>query len=71
MHSRKQLATVIDQILTSEKEKLEEVESSTLDSYKQLNDKCDAVIGKIKNRKGKKNIQQTGEQCLTTKTKKE
>jgi hypothetical protein len=61
MHSRKQLANVIDQILTSEKEQLEEVEASTVDDYKKLNDKCDAVIVKIKKRKGKKTIQQSGE----------
>lgn len=58
MHSRKRLANVIDQILTSEEEQLEEVEPSTVDDYKKLNDKCDVVIGKIKNRKGKKTIQQ-------------
>ena len=62
MHSRKQLATVIDQILTTdEKDKVEEIQASTVDDYKKLNDKCDAVIGKIKNRKGKKKIQQSGE----------
>jgi hypothetical protein len=61
MHSRKRLANVIDQILTSEKEQLEEVEASTVDDYKKLNDKCDAVIGKIKKRKGKSTIQQSGE----------
>lgn len=61
MHSRKQLATVIDQILTTEKEQLEELETTTVDDYKKLNDKCDVVIGKIKNRKGKKKIQQSGE----------
>jgi hypothetical protein len=62
MHSRKQLASVIDQILTTtEQDKLEEVESSTVDDYKKLNDKCDVVIGKIKSRKGKKTIQQSGE----------
>jgi len=61
MHSRKRLANVIDQILTSEQEKLETVEVSTVEDYKKLNDKCDAVIVKIKKRKGKKNIQQSGE----------
>ena len=61
MHSRKQLATVIDYILTSEKEQLEEVEASTVDDYKKLNDKCDEIIGKIKTRKSKKTIQQSGE----------
>ena len=54
MHSRKQLATVIDQIITSEQEKVAEVEASTIDEYKKLNEKCDTVITKIKTRKGKK-----------------
>jgi hypothetical protein len=61
MHARKRLANVIEQILTSEQERLEEVEVTTVDDYKKLNDKCDAVIGKIKSRKGKKTIQQIGE----------
>jgi hypothetical protein len=61
MHARKRLANVIEQILTSEKEHLEDVEAVTVDDYKKLNAKCDAVIGKIKSRKGKKTIQQTGE----------
>lgn len=71
MHSRKRLANVIDQILTTEEKQLEEVEATTVDDYKKLNDKCDVVIGKIKKRKGKKNVQQAGEQCLTTKIEKD
>ncbi len=54
MHSRKQLANVIDEIITSEKEQLEEVEGTIVEDYKRLNDKCDATIVKFKNRKGKK-----------------
>ena len=62
MHSRKRLATVIEQVLTSEQEQVSEVESSTIDEYKKLNEKCDTVITKIKNRKkGKKNSQQAEE----------
>lgn len=61
MHSRKQLAKVIDQILTTEKEQVEELETTTVDDYKKLNDKCDAVISKIKTRKGKKTAKQSGE----------
>ena len=64
MHSRKQLAKVIDQILTSEEEKLAEVEAvdtSTVNSYKKLNEECDAALTKIKGRKKKKILQQTGE----------
>jgi hypothetical protein len=62
MRARKRLAEVIDQILTVETTQKESVEASTVDEYKKLNDKCDAVIGKIKNRKSKKNCKQkTGE----------
>lgn len=64
MHSRKRLANVIDQILTSEKEQLEEVESTIVDDYKKLNDKCDTTITNIKTRKSKKSkktIQKSGE----------
>lgn len=65
MHSRKRLANVIDQILTTEKEELEKVEESIVEDYKKLNDKCDATIVKFNNRKGKKKskktVQQSGE----------
>lgn len=61
MHSRKQLASVIDQIITSEQEQVSEVEASTIDEYKKLNEKCDTVITKIKTRKGKKNSQRSEE----------
>lgn len=53
MKSRKQLANVIDKIVSS-KETVEEVETSTIDEYKKLNEKCDTVIGKIKERKSKR-----------------
>ena len=59
MHSRKRLANVIDQILTSEKEQLEEVESTIVDDYKKLNDKCDTTITNIKTRKSKKSKKTT------------
>lgn len=62
MHSRKRLASVIDQILTTEKEQVSEVEASTIDEYKKLNEKCDTVITKIKTRKGKKNGTQQSEE---------
>ncbi len=61
MHSRKRLAKVIDQIIISEQEQLEELETTTVDDYKKLNDKCDAVIGKIKNRKSKKTTKKSGD----------
>ncbi len=60
MHSRKQLANVIDQILTSEQE-VETIERTTVEEYKKLNEKCDVVIEKIKARKSKKkNCNQIG-----------
>lgn len=52
MRSQQQLAQVIDEILETEEEK--DIDSSTVEDYKKLNEKCDVVIGKIKNRKGKK-----------------
>lgn len=61
MHSRKRLANVIDQILTSEKEQLEEVEATIVDDYKKLNDKCDNTITNIKTRKSKKTKKISGE----------
>jgi galactitol-specific phosphotransferase system IIB component len=62
MHSRKQLATVIEQVLTSEQEQVSEVDSSTIDEYKKLNEKCDTIITKIKTRKGKKTRNQQSEE---------
>lgn len=50
---RKQLAEVIEQVLEQESDKLD-LDSSMVDDYKKLNDKCDVVIGKIKNRKKRK-----------------
>lgn len=59
MHARKQLANVIEQVLEQDSDP--DVDSSTLEEYKKLNDKCDVVISKIKVRKGKKTEQQVGE----------
>jgi hypothetical protein len=59
MHARKQLATVIEQVLEQEMET--DVDPSTVEEYKKLNDKCDIVISKIKGRKGKKTEQQVGD----------
>lgn len=50
---RKQLAEVIEQVLEQESDKLD-LDSSMVDDYKKLNDKCDVVIDKIKNRKKRK-----------------
>jgi hypothetical protein len=58
MHSRKQLANVIAEILTSEIEiDCDCINQSTVDEYRKLNDKCDAVIEKIRERKSKKSNQ--------------
>lgn len=58
MRARKQLANVIEQVLEQQDP---EVESTTVEDYKKLNDKCDVVIDKIKSRKGKKTIQRVGD----------
>lgn len=50
MHSRKQVAAVLDQILDSE-EVSQEIEPETVKEYKRLNEKCDQVICRIKDRK--------------------
>lgn len=60
MHSRKQLALVIDRIIASELDS-EMIESQTINEYQKLNDKCDNVIGKIKKRKKRKIKTVTGE----------
>lgn len=53
MHARKQLAQVIDVVIATEEVEAD-VDPSTVEEYKKLNDKCDAVIGKIKSRKKSK-----------------
>jgi hypothetical protein len=45
---------VIDQIVSSDEQTIKEAESATINDYQKLNDKCDVVISKIKNRKSKK-----------------
>lgn len=59
MHARKQLAQVIDEVLEADTD--EDVESTVVEEYKKLNDKCDDVISKIKVRKDKKATKQTEE----------
>jgi hypothetical protein len=46
---RKQLSSVINQIIQTENSYM--VQPEIIDAYKQLNDKCDKIISKIKNRK--------------------
>ena len=59
MHSRRQLAEVIDSLIVEGDNIV--VEHTTVDDYKKLNDKCDTIISKIKTRKNKKVISKTGE----------
>lgn len=59
MRHRRQLSAVIEEMLESDGQSVVEVvEDTTIDEYKELNVKCDTVISKIKNRKGKKIPQQ-------------
>lgn len=51
MSHRKQLATVIENIIFSEELDPKNVEESTINDYKSLNEKCDTIISKIKKRK--------------------
>ncbi len=53
MFNRQQVSSVIDKIILDETD-TELVEKETVSGYKELNDKCDVVISKIKNRKAKK-----------------
>jgi hypothetical protein len=56
---RKQITSVIDQIITASSPEMEPVEPSIISDYKRLNDKCDTVIAKIKARKDKKSTPDT------------
>lgn len=49
---RKQIITVIDKIIKSETE-TEAVTPTLVSEYEELNEKCDCVIAKIRNRKEK------------------
>jgi hypothetical protein len=50
MHSRKQVAAVLDQILDKQ-EVVQEIEPQIVEEYKRLNEKCEQVICRIKDRK--------------------
>lgn len=55
MSQRKQLNQQIDERLTEETANTEQaVKEDLVEEYKQLSEKCDTVIAKIKTRKGKK-----------------
>lgn len=53
MTHRTQLAKVIEEVIESDKVNSKDVSQDMLDEYKSLNDKCDIVISKIKQRKSK------------------
>jgi len=53
MSNRKQLASVIEEIIVSEHLDVDDVSEQTIEEYKSLNQKCDQIISKIKDRKGK------------------
>ena len=53
MSHRKQLAKVIEEIIVSEHLDVEDVNEQTIEEYKSLNQKCDQIISKIKDRKSK------------------
>lgn len=52
--SRKHIDAQIKKIISEEAETTVPVESRIIDEYKELNDKCDTVITKIKKRKNSK-----------------
>ena len=44
-----------EKVMTTESSESEELDINIINNYNQLNDKCDVIISKIKNRKLKKN----------------
>lgn len=50
---RKQIITVMDKIITKSEEEINGVTPSLITEYRELNEKCDGVIAKIRNRKEK------------------
>jgi hypothetical protein len=52
--SRKRILAVSEAIVYTEPLPIEDLEETTVEDYKALNDKCDKVIVKIKNRKERK-----------------
>lgn len=56
MAQRKQLNQQIVEVLTEDAH-IVAVKDNIIEEYKQLSEKCDTVIAKIKNRKSKKNHQ--------------
>ena len=52
--SRKHIDAQIKKIISEDAETTVPVESKIIDEYKELNDKCDTVITKIKKRKNSK-----------------
>lgn len=53
--TRQQLSAALNEIIiSSEPLSIEDLEESTVEDYKKLNEKCDKVMSKIKGRKDKK-----------------
>lgn len=51
---RRQLSTTSEAVTLTESIAIEEVEEATVEDYKKLNEKCDKIISKIKDRKKRK-----------------
>ncbi len=51
--TRKQINATINNLILINSEEPETVEDTIVEDYRKLNDKCDVVINKIKNRKKK------------------
>lgn len=54
MSHRKQLASVIEEIIINDHLEAKDVNEEMINDYKSLNEKCDIVISKINKRKNKK-----------------
>jgi hypothetical protein len=54
MHSRKQLAEVIDQIFEQDEEAAD-IEQTTVEEYKKLDNKCSRILERAKKRKQQTN----------------
>lgn len=59
--SRKQLATVINQIIDTDPTIETDIEPVVVEEYKKLSDKQDEVMGKFRKRKKRNKTQKSGE----------
>lgn len=53
--SRNQLSRIMSNVILTESIHIEDIGDTILSEYQKLNDKCDTIINKIKDRKEKKN----------------